>query len=96
MRFIQTMAFRSFHEQQIKKLLEDWRKENQDGAVGPQRTVFLRDRDKDDTYLMIAEFSSYDDAMKNNDRSETKEWADALGKAVEGEVSYRNYDVVWE
>lgn len=95
MTFVQTISFRSFHEEQIKKLLEEWRADQADKSPGYQRSWLLKDRDREATYLLSVEFSSYEEAMRNSERPETGAWAEKLRHAVQGELGYRNYDIVW-
>jgi hypothetical protein len=95
MSFVQTISFRSYHEEQVKKLLVDWEAAEKGRSPGYQRSWLLKDRDRESTYLLSVEFSSYEDAMRNSERSETGAWADKLRHAVEGELGYRNYDIVW-
>jgi hypothetical protein len=94
-KFVQTMSFRSFHGEQVKKLLDEWQAGQAGKAPGFERARLLQDWERDDTYLMAVTFSSFEEAMKNNDRPETNEWSEKLHQMVEGEIGYRNYDLVW-
>lgn len=94
MPFIQTLTFRSFHEQQVHKLLEEWVAQEADRAPGFERARLLKDRDREDTYAILVEFSSHEEAMRNSERPETARWAERLWHAAEGDVSYRDWDVL--
>lgn len=95
MSFVQTISFRSFHEEQIKKLLAEWEATEKDRSPGYRRSWLLKDRDREHTYLLSVEFSSHEQAMRNSERPETGTWAEKLRHAVEGELGYRNYDIIW-
>ena len=95
MTFIQTLSFTARDEGQLMKLMDEWEKDA-GAAPGFQRTWILKDRDRPNAYLVSAEFSSYQDAMKNSTRPETDAMAKRLFAMVDGEVEYRNYDLIKE
>ncbi|HEX9411802.1 MAG TPA: hypothetical protein VF986_08930 [Actinomycetota bacterium] len=95
MSFIQTLSFVARDEEQLKKLMDEWEKDA-GAAPGFQRTWILKDRERPNAYLVSAEFSSYDEAMKNSNRPETDAMAKRLFALVEGKVEYRNYDLIGE
>jgi hypothetical protein len=79
----------------VKKLLGEWEASEKGRSPGYRRSWLLKDRERESTYLLLVEFSSYDQAMRNSERPETGAWADKLRHAVEGELGYRNYDIAW-
>jgi hypothetical protein len=95
MSFIQTLSFVVRDEGQLKKLMDEWEKDA-GPARGFQRTWILKDRERPNAYLVSAEFSSYEEAMKNSNRPETDAMAKKLLAMVEGGVEYRNYDLIGE
>ena len=62
----------------------------------PHRAVLRRDRDADDVYLLMVEFTSYDQAMENSRRPETGEFAAFLTEISQGALQFRNLDVLRE
>ena len=93
MSFIQTISFRARSEADLNRLLDEWQSDASN-APGFQRAWLLKDRDTPGAYMMSVEFSSYEEAMRNSARPETDAYAGRLGSLVEGEVEYRNYDLV--
>lgn len=93
MTFIQTISFVARDEGQLMKLMDEWEKDA-GTAPGFKRSWVLKDRDRPNSYLISAEFSSYDEAMKNSSRPETDAMAKRLVAMVEGQVEYRNYDLI--
>jgi len=55
-----------------------------------------RDRDRPNTYVLIVEFDSYEDAMKNNDMPETEKLAEGMAKLADGPAIFRNLEVLEE
>ena len=55
-----------------------------------------RDRDGDDQYQLMVEFSSYDQGMENSDRPATAEFAAFLAGICDGPLTFRNLDVLRE
>ena len=53
-----------------------------------------KDRDRANAYMVIAEFDSYELAMKNSARPETDAFAKNMAGLVDGEMVYGNYDVI--
>jgi quinol monooxygenase YgiN len=97
MRFIQFVEFTTSNIDEMREL---GRKYQED--TGSQRTssrgVLCADRDTPGRYVVVAEFPSREDAMKNNELPETQAMNEAMGKLAEGPASFRNFDVleVWE
>jgi hypothetical protein len=97
----------SFHCDQPDKLVElaaAWDLMQAEGDVmGYMGSHILVDRDQPDRYLLVAEFgvvdpdvSAAEEAMRNNDRPETQEWAEKLLQVITGEPpEYHNYDEIY-
>jgi hypothetical protein len=69
------------------------------GYIG---TRLLADRDEPGNYLILAEFAEADgdltpaeEAERNNQREETKRWAQKLRALVEGEPNWTHYDELY-
>lgn len=52
-----------------------------------------RDRDREDTYVSIVEFPSYEDAMANSQPAETSEVAVWLAELCDEAPTFRSLDV---
>jgi hypothetical protein len=95
MKFVQTIEFTTSRMDEMDKLEADWRK-----ATEGRRTVIrdmkTRDRDNPNTYMLIVEFDSYDDAMKNNEMAETQKIAEGMAQLADSPAVFRNFDVLDE
>src|SRR5690348_8601489 len=95
MRFVQTMEFKTSRWDEMIALERDWLTATE-GARTLVRETHGRDRDRPDTYVIIAEFDSYEEAMKNNDLPATHQIAERMAKLAEGDVVFRNLDILDE
>ena len=78
----------------LRAILEGWNAAEAGGASGYRGGRLLAFRDKPGRYVIQADFASWDDAQKNNERPETQEWAAQLMELVNGEPKYENLDVL--
>lgn len=101
--FTQTFRFKCTDPERLVELAESWDElQAQGDLMGYMGAHILVDREHPGEYLMIAEFgvvdpdvSAAEEAMKNNDREETKEWAAELDKIVEGDIEWGHYDEIY-
>jgi hypothetical protein len=103
MNFTQTIAVRSDDPAAIIDMIAEW-DENQAGSdvMGYMGTHLLADRERPGYFLIVAEFGvvdpdvpAFDEAMRNNERPETKAWAEGLLAVIDGEPVYRHYDELY-
>jgi hypothetical protein len=83
MAFIQTISYRTTRPDEIQALAEKFNRDNPD-ALGLIGTKVLKDRDRGNAYLIIAEFENYEIAMENSARPETDAFAKQMGELIEG------------
>ena len=95
MKFAQIIEFKTNRIDDFNANLDEWRTKT-DGNRIPHRAVLRRDRDADYQYLLIVEFSSYDQGMENSNRPETAEFAAFLAGICDGPLTFRNLDVLRE
>jgi hypothetical protein len=93
MGFVQIIEFRTQRLEEFRSLEEDWVKRTE-GKRTLQRLTLCRDRDRGDVYVQVAEFPSYEDAMRNSELPETSEAADRLAKLCDEPPTFRNLDVI--
>jgi hypothetical protein len=103
--FSQTISFRCDPEdiKKIMGMMADWDELQADNDImGYMGTHLLADRDNPGHYVVVAEFgsfdpeiSAYDEAMRNNDRPETQEFAAKMREITQGEPVFNNYDEVY-
>lgn len=95
MKFAQIIEFRTSRIDEFNGRLDDWKAKTEGHRI-PHRAVLRRDRDAEDRYLLMVEFSSYDRGMENSGRSETGEFAAFLSEISESALTFRNLDVLPE
>ena len=95
MAFVQTIEVQAADETSLREHLAVWHAEQAGLAPGYQRGRILRDEDAPGRFVIEVDFSSQEEARRNNDRTETGAWASKLRELAGGEPRYANYRVVW-
>ena len=95
MKFIQIIEFSTSRIEEIDVLEQKWLKESE-GRRTLLRQLKARDRDDTNSYVLIVEFASHEDALRNNELPETQEIAAQMAKLAVGEMKFRNLDVLDE
>jgi len=95
MKFVQIMEFQTTRFDEMDALEAKWLAATE-GRRTTVRQLKTQDRDQPDTYLIIVEFDSYDDAMKNNALPETNDIAQEMAKLADRPATFRNLDVLDE
>jgi hypothetical protein len=95
MKFVQIIEFTTSRIDDFNARLDDWMARTEGHRI-PHRAVLRKDRDAEDLYLLMVEFSSYDRGMENSGRPETGEFAAFLAEISEGALKFRNFDVLRE
>ncbi|MGH8983662.1 MAG: hypothetical protein ACRDY6_07270 [Acidimicrobiia bacterium] len=91
-KFVQIVEYQTSKQDEMQKLSDEWRAATE-GKRSTGRVAVCTDRDRPNTYLVIAEFPSYEEAMRNNDLPETGEFAGKMQALADGPASFRNLDV---
>jgi len=81
---------------EIAAMGQEYEREQGGQAPGYRSTRILKDRDRENAYMVVAEFDSYALAMENSGRPETDAFARKMAELVEGQPTYGNYDVIDE
>jgi hypothetical protein len=103
MHFTQTITFRSDQPETLVGLAKQWDalQASQDvmGYVGVR---IMADRDDPGRYVMIADFGAVDptltaaqEAFINNERDQTREFAEKFDSIAIGEPEWHHYDVLY-
>jgi quinol monooxygenase YgiN len=97
MGFIQFVEFTTSNIDEMRELGRKYQEETE-GQRSASRGMMCADRDMPGRYVVVAEFPSYEEAMKNSEDPRTQALSEAMGKLADGPASYRNLDVleVWE
>ena len=95
MKFAQIIEFTTSRIDEFNANLDAWMVKSEGHRI-PHRAVLRKDRDAEHVYLLTVEFSSYEVGMENSDRPETAEFAAFLSEISDGELKFRNLDVLRE
>ena len=89
--FIQIIEWSSARIDEVEQLNERWRERFPE--MGPSRVVVCADRDRENAYVTVVEFDSYEAAMKNSADPATSEFAEQMAKLCDAAPTFRNLDV---
>lgn len=90
MAFTQIITIDGADEQALHDHVAAWDAEQAGVAPGYQGARVLADQQRPGRYVIEVDFDSEDGAKRNNDRAETKAWAEQLRELAGGEPSYRD------
>lgn len=95
-RFIQIIEYTSTRFDEIQKLSEEFRAERRAAGieVHPIRVTSTVSKEDPNRYVMIAEFGSYGDAMRNSSLPETQKFAAAMQELCDGPAVFHNLEVL--
>lgn len=101
--FCQTITVRCDDPAPIVALLHEWDlNQATSDIMGYMGTRLLADREVEGQYVIIADFgvvdpnvSAADEAARNNERPETREWAERLLALIDGEPEYHHFDEIY-
>lgn len=89
MAFTQTITVEGADDQGLHSLMAKWEAEQSGLAPGYLGCRVFAD-DPAGRHLIEVDFSSEEEARRNNDRPETQAWAKELRELVSGEPTYRD------
>ena len=101
--FSQTITVHCDNPEILIEMLVEWdlRQATSD-IMGYMGTRLMADREHPDQYVMVADFgvidpdvSAADEALRNNERPETKAFAARLREVIDGEPEYRHFDELY-
>jgi hypothetical protein len=95
MEFLQIVEVPTDDIDGVLALDEEWMRKTE-GERTATRQWICRDRDRPGTVVMVVEFPSYDEAMKNNDLPATGDIAVGLERLAGGQPGFRNLEVIRE
>ncbi len=94
MRFTQHIVIHADNADALIDLVRAWQESETAGEPGNLGGRLLAFRDQPGRYVLQADFSSFEEAEKNNERPETQAWAARLLELIEGQPKYENLDVL--
>jgi quinol monooxygenase YgiN len=92
--FIQTIEFQTSKIDEVRQLAETYNAEAQASSTAPGTVHVTADRDKPNSYITIAKFTSYEQAMENSNSAATSAFAQKMMELCDGPPTFRNLDVV--
>jgi len=95
MKFSQIIEFKTSRIDDFNANLDAWMAKSEGHRI-PHHAVLRKDRDVENVYLLMVEFSSYEIGMENSSRPETGEFAAFLATLSDGPLQFRNLDVLRE
>ena len=95
MKFAQIIEFKTSQIGAFNANLDAWMTKTEGHRI-PHHAVVRSDCDAENVYLLMVEFSSYDQGMENSNRPETAEFAAFLAGISERPLTFRNLDVLRE
>ena len=95
-RFLQIIQFSTSRFDEVQKLSDEFRAERQAAGIDvhPIRVTTSASRDEPNRYVVLAEFGSYGDAMRNSELPETQKFAASLMELCDGPPTFSNLDVL--
>jgi hypothetical protein len=93
MAFVQTISFTTSRLDELRAMEPQYEEDQGGQAPGFRSTRILKNRYRENAYMVVAEFDSYELAMENSARPETDAFARNMAELVEGPITYGNYDI---
>jgi quinol monooxygenase YgiN len=93
MAFIQLVEYTTSRPEEVAEVVAQWKQATQ-GKRTARRILSTRHHDNPDRYCEIVIFDSYEAAMENSQLPQTQEYARKLGELVDGDLTFRDLDVV--
>ena len=93
MKFVQIVDYVTSKPDEIEILSEKYRA-NLGGQATVETVTLTQDRDRAGHYLVIAEFPSYEAAMKNSNLPATQDFAAQMAELCDGPPTFYNLDLI--
>jgi len=96
MEFVQVIEFTTTKYDELRAVSDEFTEMRRAGG-GPKPTsvLHLKDRDRPNTYRIVARFASAEEAMENSGREDTTKMAERMA-ALCDDRNFRNFDVINE
>ncbi len=90
--FIQIMEFETSKIDELESLMKTYQAERGDALLATKATI-TEDRSRPGHYLVIVEFESYEEAMKNSNDPATSEYAEKMTALLTGQQIFHDLNV---
>ena len=94
MRFVQIVDFETDRLEEMREVAEEADRRLAGREGGPTHRLVLRDRNKPGHVLVVIEFDSYEDAMRNSNDPETTKMAEQMAALCTRPPSFTDCDVL--
>lgn len=91
--FVQIIEFPTSRVDEVMAVLDEWLARTE-GKRTATLGLMCTDRDRPGTLVQVVRFPSYEAAMENSNLPETTELSGRLTELCDGEVVFRNLDLV--
>ncbi|HUQ40545.1 MAG TPA: hypothetical protein VM030_10360 [Acidimicrobiales bacterium] len=91
--FIQIIEFTTSRFDEVSAAVDAYLEESKGTRKGVRGSQ-TKDRDKENTYVEVVEFPSYEAAMENSNSPETTAFAEKMQSLCDGPPIFRNLDVI--
>ena len=96
MEFVQVIEFETTKWDEMRALGDEFRKVRAgSNDPKPMSIMHVKDRDRPNTYRIVARFESYEEAMANSEREDTSALAQRMSALCDNQ-SFHNFDVIEE
>jgi quinol monooxygenase YgiN len=92
MTFVQIVEFKTSRIDEMRERGRRFQEET--GGGGSTSAIVCADRDNEGRYFIIAQFPSYEEAMKNSEAPETQALAADMAKLGDGPPTFYNLDLL--
>ncbi|MFJ6831106.1 hypothetical protein [Streptomyces sp. NPDC091209] len=93
MKFVQIIDIETERMDEMRQLVQQAEQRNVGRAGGPTHRLVLQDRNTPNRYLVLIEFESYEDAMRNSNDPETSKMAEQMAALCTRPPSFTDCDV---
>jgi len=93
-RFVQIVDFETDRIEEMRELAEETDQRFAVREGGPTRRLVLKDRNQPGRFLVMVEFDSYEEAMRNSSDPETTKFAEQMAALCTRPPSFTDCDVM--
>ncbi|MFF4354107.1 hypothetical protein [Streptomyces sp. NPDC001530] len=93
MKFVQIIDFETERMEEMRELVQQAEQRTAGRSGGPTHRLVLQDRNTPNRYLVVIEFESYEDAMRNSNDPETTKMAEQMAALCTRPPSFTDCDV---
>ncbi|MFF9620954.1 hypothetical protein [Streptomyces griseosporeus] len=92
-KFVQIIDFETDRIDEIRQLAEEANQQFAGREYGPVSRLVLKDRNQPNRYLVVIEFDSYEEAMRNSSDPDTGKFAERMAALCTRAPSFTDCDV---